>query len=108
MRWRVVHLYGQRQTGRDALGNPVVERTDLGEAMARSVPYSQQSVQNAGNGYLESPSTWVTPKPLSALLGASQAVLDGITYSVDGIADLGRMRTLSLSREKGERWRDSG
>lgn len=104
MRWLIAHLYGERQTGRDALGNPVTERVDMGECMVRSVPYASTDTQNAGNGYSDVSGTVVTPKPLSAILGASQAVIGGRTYSVDSMADLGRMRTMALVREKGERW----
>ena len=106
MRWRVAHLYG-RGTGRDALGNPV-GRTDLGEAMVRMAPWGAQRTENAGNGFYDQPLTVVTPKPLKAVKTASQAVISGITYSVEGVSDLGRMRSLSLRAEKGRRWADSG
>lgn len=107
MRWRIAHLYGTRQTGRDALGNPITERVDMGECTVRSVPWASTDTENAGNGYSDVSGTVVTPMPLSAVLGATQAVIDGSTYSVDGMADLGRMRTLVLVREKGRRWADS-
>lgn len=104
MRWQVAQLYGVTETGRDALGNPTVERKDMGECMVRAVPWATEGNETTGNAFSDVARTVVTPKPLSAILGASQAVMDGETYSVEAMGDMGRMRTMVLRREKGERW----
>lgn len=102
MRWRVAELFELAPTGgRDALGNPVVERRSLGECMVRQTPYGSERVENAGNGYSDAPLMVVTPKPLKAVRTASEAVLGGIRYRVTGASDLGRMRLLALQETKG-------
>ena len=104
MRWQVAQLYGNVRTGRDALGNPTYERKSMGECMVRAVPWATEGNETAGNAFSDVARTVVTPKPLSAILGASQAVLDGETYSIEAMGDMGRMRTMSIRREKGGRW----
>ena len=102
MRWRVAELFSYEEAGTDVLGNPVTERKSMGECMVRTSPYGTTFVESAGNSFNDSPLILVTPKLLKSLKGASEAVLDGVSYSVDGVSELGRMRVMQLSVLKGE------
>lgn len=102
MKWRAAELFAYEETGTDILGNPVTERVSLGECMVRTSPYGTTFVESAGNSFDDSPLILVTPKPLKALKKASEAVLDGVVYSIAGVSELGRMRVVQLSVMKGE------
>ena len=102
MRWLVAHLYADEPTGRtDALGVPVVERRDMGEAMVRAVPLaSALRAPDGENPYDRSERAFQTPIPLKRARTATEAVVDGETYKLTGVADTGRMRLLTARKVK--------
>ena len=102
MRWLVAHLYADEPTGRtDALGVPVVERMDMGEAMVRAVPLaSALRTPDGENPYDRSERAFQTPIPLRRARTATEAVVDGETYKLTGAADTGRMRLLTARKVK--------
>lgn len=102
MRWLVAHLYADERTGEtDALGVPVAWRTDLGEAMVRSVPLADSLRSPQGeNPHAEREVAFATPIPLKRAQKASVIALGADEYEVTGVCDAGRMRLLTARKVK--------
>lgn len=102
MRWLVAHLYADERTAEtDALGVPVAWRTDLGEAMVRSVPLADSLRSPRGeNPYDEREVAFATPIPLRRAQKASVVALGADEYEVTGVCDAGRMRLLTARKVK--------
>lgn len=102
MRWLIAHLYADEPTGRtDALGVPVVERRDMGEAMVRAVPLaSALRAPDGENPYDGCERAFQTPISLKRARTATEAVVNGESYKLTGVADAGRMRLLTARKVK--------
>lgn len=102
MRWARAELFELADTGRrDELNDPVRERRSLGETLVRHTPYGGESAESDGNRYEDAPMTFVTPASMATVRRAELAAMGDETYRVTGRADLGRMRLLTLQRERG-------
>lgn len=95
--WQAARLWSVSEGAPDALGVPSESRADLGEAPVRWVPTAAQARHPDGQrAYLETAAVLLTPAPLDRVRRARVVALGGREYEVVGVADVGRLRALSV------------
>lgn len=97
MRWLAARLWSVSEGAPDALGVPSESREDLGGAPVRWVPTAAEARDPDGQrAYLETAAVLLTPAPLDRVRRARVVALGGREYEVVGVADVGRLRALSV------------
>ncbi|MEG0324507.1 MAG: hypothetical protein RR547_00520 [Raoultibacter sp.] len=106
MKWSEIALFGEVDIGIDALGNPATESRLLCTVPMRLTSWTESETGDGSNAYTITERTFITDKPLEEIRAASSLVVDGDTYSISKIADLGRCRTVRAKVVK-KRWESS-
>ena len=100
MIWLNATLYRAEEVGRDKLGNPVTEPYEMEAVLVRPTPYAGAKAGPSENAFTEAHRMFQTISATETLEAASEMAVDGRTYSIESVRDMGRWRLVRAKAVK--------
>lgn len=88
MKWEDCTLVGRNQTGKDALGNPIFEKTVIKTCKARFTPWTNDEIQIEGREVTKNERKLLLRISFLEFPECSTAKIGDETYSIKLVSDL--------------------